>query len=138
MIPRRSLLRATAWGAPTALVAVAAPAIATSQLRDVLAFTNLTATAGAEPCAIYTNTKVQTRDGIAVPGLVLTVSIGANARITEHALDPWGATDLVAHVFAEQPPGHPITVHFHAEAPGVTPIYGTATVTPPTWWKEQS
>jgi hypothetical protein len=138
MIPRRSLLRATAWGAPTVLAAVAAPAIAASTRRDVLAFTNLTATVGAEPCAIYTNTRVRTRDGQPVPGLVLTVSIGPDARTTEHALDPWGATGLVQHVFAEQPTGDPITVHFRAEAPGVQPIHGTATITPPAWWRKES
>jgi hypothetical protein len=138
MSTRRSLLRVAAWTAPTVLVAVAAPAVATSQLRDVLVFTNLTATVGAERCAIYTNTTVMTRDGQPVPGLVLTVSIGADARTTEHDLDPWGATSLIQHVFAEQSVSDPITVHFHAVAPGVTPIHGTATVNPPTWWKEQS
>ncbi|GLI30383.1 MULTISPECIES: hypothetical protein [Brachybacterium] len=137
MTTRRTLLRAAAWTAPAALVAVAAPAIATSQLRDVLVFTNLTATVGAEALAVYANTKVMTRGGDPVPGLVVTVAVGADARTTTHRLDPWGATDLVSVVFEDQPADHPIVVQFRAEAPGVQPISGTVTVTPPAWWEKE-
>lgn len=137
MSTRRSLLRAAAWTAPSALVAVAAPAIATSQLRDVLAFTNLTATVGAKARAVYANAKVMSRDSAPVPGLLVTVAVGADARTTTHHLDSWGATELVEAMFEDQPTDHPITVHFRAEAPGVQPISGTVTVTPPSWWEEE-
>lgn len=132
---RRTILRATAWAAPTALVAVTAPGIAASAARDCLVFTNTTATVGKTARTVYTNTKVMTREGEAVPGLTVTVTIGTDARTTTHDLTPWGVTDLIAHDFPGQGMD-PITVRFHATAPGHTPITHTTTVTPPAWWKE--
>lgn len=136
MSTRRSLLRAAAWTAPAALVAVAAPVVATSQLRDCLVFTNTTATAGRDAAAVYVNTKVMTTGGAPVPGLVVTVSIADDHRTTTHDLATWGATALIRHDFAGQAATGRITVRFHAAAPGCTPITRTATVTPPAWWKE--
>src|SRR5690606_321435 len=117
------------------LAAVSAPAIAASTTSDCLVFTNCTATEGRAARTVYTNCKVMTRKGQAVPGLTVTVTVGTDARTTTHDLTPWGATGLIAHVFPGQGMD-PITVRFHATAPGHTPITHTVTVTPPAWWKE--
>ena len=136
MTTRRALLRTASWAAPFAVVALAAPALAVSVQRDVLVFTNLTATAGKGARVIYVNTKVMTTEGQEVPGLVVTISIKGDARATEYALKPWGATDLIKHEFHDQPAEGAITVNFHAEAPGIEPIMGQVVVNAPSWWKE--
>lgn len=135
MTSRRAVLRAAAWTAPVALVAVSAPAIAASVTRDCLVFTNTTATEGKTARTIYTNCKVMTREGEPVPDLTVTVAIGTDARTTTHNLTPWGVTDLIAHDFPGQGMD-PTTITFHATAPGHTPITATVTLTPPAWWKE--
>ena len=135
MITRRSVLGTAAWTMPTVLLSVSAPAIAASVSRDCLVFTNCTATVGKVAGTVYTNTKVMTREGAPVPGLAVTVTVGADARTTTHDLTPWGVTDLIRHDFPGQGMD-PITVRFHATAPGHTPITHTTTVTPPAWWKE--
>lgn len=135
MTTRRTVLRAAAWTAPVALMAVSAPAVAASVTRDCLVFTNTTATEGKTARTIYTNCKVMTREGQAVPDLTVTVSIGADARTTTHNLTGWGVTDLIRHNFTGQGMD-PTTITFHATAPGHTPITATVTLTPPAWWKE--
>lgn len=130
---RRTILRTAAWVVPTMVVATAAPAVAASATQDVLVFTNVTATVGEDPHAIYVNTKIQTTEGTAVPGLVVTITLDDQQHITEHALAPWGATDLIRHVFRDVPPGK-VTVRFHAEAPGCTPIEDTVELETPGWW----
>ncbi|MEU2418849.1 hypothetical protein ABZ546_13815 [Brachybacterium paraconglomeratum] len=109
--------------------------MAASSARDCLVFTNTTATVGKTPRTVYTNTKVMTREGQAVPDLTVTVSIGGDQRVTEHTLTPWGVTDLIRHDFPGQGMD-PTTIQFHATAPGHTPITHTVTLTPPAWWKE--
>ena len=135
MITRRSVLGTAAWTMPTVLLSVSAPAIAASVSRDCLVFTNCTATVGKAARTVYTNTKVMTREGDPVPGLTVTVTIGTDTRTTTHDLTPWGVTGLIAHDFPGQGMD-PITVRFHAAAPGHTPITRTVHVTAPTWWKE--
>ena len=134
MTTRRSLIKAAAWAAPTALVSVTAPAIASSTLRKALKFTNTTATVGSAPNVIYTNLKVQTGQGESVPGLLVTVAIGEDRRSTEHVLAPWGATDIIKHEFDNMAKGMQIKVIFYASAPGVEPIESIVYVTPPSWW----
>lgn len=134
MTTRRSLIKTAAWAAPTALVSVAAPAIAASTLRKALEFTNTTATEGADSNVIYTNLKVMTREGESVPGLVVVVSIGNDRRTTDHSLSPWGVTDIIQHEFSGVKKGDRVKVTFHASAPGVEPIEATVYVNTPSWW----
>lgn len=130
---RRTVLHAAAWAVPTMVVATAAPAIAASVAKDVLVFTNVTATVGEDPHAIYVNTKVQTTEGAPVPGLVVTITLDDQQYVIEHALAPWGATDLIKHVFRDVEPGR-IAVRFHAVAPGCTPISDIVELETPGWW----
>ena len=134
MTTRRSLIKTAAWVAPTALVSVAAPAIAASNLRKALKFTNTTATEGSKPNVIYTNLKVMTGQGESVPGLVVVVSIDNDRRTTDHSLSPWGTTDIIQHEFRGIKKGDKVKVTFYASAPGVEPIESTVYVNTPTWW----
>lgn len=134
MTTRRSLIKTAAWVAPTALVSVAAPAVAASNLRKALEFTNTTATVGTKPNVIYTNLKVMTRQGEAVPGLSVVVSIGDDRRSTDHNLSPWGVTDIIQHEFEGIQKGDKAKVTFYASAPGVEPIESTVYVNTPSWW----
>ena len=135
MTTRRAVLGTAVWTLPTVMVSMSAPAIAASTTRDSLVFTNCTATVGKAPRTIYTNCKVMTREGEPVPDLTVTVTAGVDAYTTTHHLEPWGATDLIAHNFPNRTSDR-IAIRFDATAPGHTPITRTVHVTAPTWWKE--
>lgn len=136
MTSRRALLRTAAWAAPTAIVAVAAPAIAASTLKGGLRFNNITANVGKKKRVVYANTMVSTTGGDPVPGLVVTVSVDGDSRASEHSLSGWGNTEKLEYEFHNRPLDSPTVVHFYAEAPGYAPISGEVTVHPPKdWWK---
>lgn len=135
-LPRRSILRGASWAAPAAVVAVAAPAVAASAERDLLVFTNTTATEGPQPNVVYVNLKVMTTQGAPVPGLVVTVRLLGTTRTTEYSLAPWGVTEMIQHEFPGVPRAQQVEVLFTATAPGVRTITSTVTLQTPTWWAE--
>ena len=140
---RRELLKAAAWSTPVIAAAIATPLAAASApepTENRIRFTNLTATVGKKPNAVYANTKVQVIDG---PAPVTAVSLAVTLRQGETAfthqqetpqLPGWGGTEIFRIEQDGFDKSQPIEVFFTATALHVEMITGLVTVTPPSWW----
>ena len=133
---RRAALKGIVWGAPVLAVATSAPALATSQAKSRIRFTNVTANEGKSKDTIYVNTKANVIDGPEpVQNLRVAVYIEGHEakewRVDQ--LGGWGTTDLLKHEFKVSGK-ESYLVTFTAEADGVTPIVDYATVAAPRWW----
>ena len=135
-VNRRVALKGIVWGAPVLAVATSAPALATSQTKSRIRFTNVTANEGKSKDTIYTNTKVNVIDG---PEPVKNLMVAAHVEGYEakgwrvDQLGGWGTTDLLKHEFKVSGK-ESYLVTFTAEADGVTPIVDHVTVATPEWW----
>lgn len=135
-------MKGAAWSIPVIAMAVATPLAAASeppiQTRDLLRFTNVTATVGKTPNTIYANTKVQVTDGPdAVHQVMLTVSLsrdGVTYSQTWPLLAGWDSTKKVEVEFPNVPKGGDVLVTFTAWALEAKTIVGQAIVATPSWW----
>lgn len=133
---RRVALKGIVWGAPVLAVATSAPALATSQTKSRIRFTNVTANEGKLKDTIYVNTKVNVIDG---PGPVKNLMVAVRVEGYEakgwrvDQLGGWGTTGLLRHEFKVSGK-ESYLVTFTAEADGVAPIVDYVTVTAPKWW----
>ena len=138
-LARRTVLTA-AWTTPALVVATTAPAVATSQARPRIRFTNVTVTDGKKDRTLYVNTRIQVTDGPEpVRNLQLTITVtGLKPRAWSwEQVDGWGTTGQVYAEWKLPAASAPITVTFTASADGVQTITDSLTVTAPTWWKDQ-
>lgn len=133
---RRTALHA-AWAAPTMVIATSAPAMATSQKRSRLRFTNVTVTDGKKNRTLYVNTKVQVIDG-PDPAHNLRLSIRVSGYDTQtwawDEIAGWGNTEQVRAEWKVAAANPDLKVTFTATADGAHPITSTLTVTPARWW----
>ncbi|WP_167131958.1 hypothetical protein [Paramicrobacterium chengjingii] len=133
-VTRRTILGA-AWSAPVIAVAVATPAAAASETpRSSLVFTNLTATEGKEPNALYVNTTVMNETGDATGPVQLYITCGDQVkRFSWSSIAGWGVSPHVAVDFYGLPK-ETNTVYFLVEAGGAQ-LEGRVIVEAPGWWK---
>ena len=135
-VNRRVALKGIVWGAPVLAVATSAPALAASQTKSRIRFTNVTASEGKSKDTIYVNTKVNVVDG---PEPVKNLRVAACIEGHEakewrvDQLGGWGTTGLLKHEFKVSGK-ESYLVTFTAEADGVTPIVDYVAVAAPKWW----
>lgn len=135
MTTRRTILKVASWVAPTAIVAVSSPAIATSDATsDILVFTNVTATPGPKKNTIYANTRVMVTTGEAVPGLFVKIEVQDQEKVWEHDLGPWGTTPLLKVEFGDISKDESLDVKFSAWTEDGRTLFEKVTFTPPSWW----
>ena len=119
MTTRRSLIKTAAWVAPTALVSVAAPAVAASGMKNSLRIIGYSASFNKSHNILTVKVKVKNDSSDPVRNISVTISAG-DARVVKdiEALEENRPSDQIEVKFDGYYP-HVLT---YVTAPGVHPI----------------
>ena len=119
MTTRRSLIKTAAWVAPTALVSVAAPAVAASALEDALRLIGVSANYNRPHSTLTVKVKVQNKGESVIRDITVTTSAGDQHR--GHPVESLEKSGVSCQ-FVEEFVGYYPTVLIYVEAPGVSPL----------------